>query len=186
MDKRKVGKPRKNQNVKNVRISDLCKRILEKKISGKRLSKDLQRQCAEYYKYEQKFNYMKIADVMGLHFNTVYKFIKEANLELQKTLEDTDTYDRIKIAGELTVKKYLVEEQLWKQEEYFNYYKVSSQWLKDLQNLGVIHEKPQTLNVNTKEERLFRAYEKLEVADLETLLELLQEIDAETENKKLN
>jgi len=82
--KRKVGRPRKNQNVKNVNISDLCKEILEKRIPGKKLSKDQQQQAIEFYKYEHKFNYMKIADVMGLHFNTVYKAIKLANLELQK------------------------------------------------------------------------------------------------------
>ena len=40
--------------------------------------------------------------------------------------------------------------------------------------------------VNNREDILYKFYEKLEVDDLETLLKLMQEIDAEKENKKLN
>jgi len=103
-------------------------------------------------------------------------------LNSKKTLEETGTYDRTKIAAELTVKRDLVEEKLWNEEEYFNYYKVNSQWLKDLQTLGIIHTKPQELNINNREDTLNKFYEKLNTGDLEELLTILQQLDAADES----
>jgi len=171
-------KSRSVQTVQNMRISELCSELTERKLNPNKLDRETQKQCIEFFKYGKRLNNNEIGDIMDLHRNSISTILKKINEEFQEVIKITDTYDREAIAAELTREKELVIEKLWEQEEYFLCYKILSQWVKDLQSLGVIYEKPQELNINNREDILNKFYEKLEVADLETLLELMQEIDA--------
>ena len=166
------------QTVQNMRISELCSELTERKLNPNKLDREIQKQCIEFFKYGKRLNNNEIGDIMDLHRNSISTILKKINEEFQEVIKITNTYDREVIAAELTWDKEEVQAKLWSEEEYFNYYKVNSQWLKDLQSLNVIHETLQELNINNREDILNKFYEKLEVADLETLLELMQEIDA--------